>query len=141
MSKHASIASDSISAGEGNHKVFSKEISGKLVVDLLFQRLLGDKELQGFWAGLDIPTITHQQDVMMEIAFGAGLLPEDITYLTEVHKDIMQHHGLTSKHFELYCKHFEATLADPRISTVIPKEKKDEAVKNIKSCAVIFKKK
>ena len=70
-----------------------------------------------------------------------SLQPEDITYLTEVHKDIMQHHGLTSKHFELYCKHFEATLADPRISTVIPKEKKDEAVKNIKSCAVIFKKK
>lgn len=23
-------------------------------------QLLGDKELQGFWAGLDIPTITHQ---------------------------------------------------------------------------------
>lgn len=39
MPRQASIASDSISAGEGNHKVFSKEISGKLVVDLLFQRV------------------------------------------------------------------------------------------------------
>lgn len=35
----AQIDRDAISIGEGDHKTFSKEVSGKKVVDLLFQKV------------------------------------------------------------------------------------------------------
>ena len=32
---------------------------------------------------------------------------EDKTYLKEVHAEAIQYNGLTVKHFETFCKHFE----------------------------------
>lgn len=139
MSKHASIASDSLGV-EKEHKTFSKEVSGKKVVDSLFKKLFADPELRGFWAPdgvpLSIETINHQQDVMMEIAFGAGLLEEDKHYLREVHAEAISYSGLSLKHFDLFVKHFEATLME--LSHIIPGEKVKEAIINIKACKVIF---
>jgi hypothetical protein len=35
---------------------------------------------------------------------------EDKTYLKEVHAEAIQYNGLTVKHFETFCKHFEVGL-------------------------------
>mmetsp|Transcript_16834 Transcript_16834/g.50448 ORF Transcript_16834/g.50448 Transcript_16834/m.50448 type:complete len:125 (-) Transcript_16834:597-971(-) len=121
MAKHAQIDRDAIDLGEGEHKVFSKEVSGKKVVDLLFHKLLEDAELSQYWSNVAPETLSHQQDVMMEIAFGAGLLPEDITYLKEVHASAMSYKGLTDRHFDMYLKHFETVLKE--LGSIIPSDK------------------
>lgn len=138
MSKHASIDRSAISIGEGDHKTFSKEISGKKVVDLLFHKLLEDPEVSQYWSTTEPETLAHQQDVMMEIAFGAGLLPEDITYLKETHASAMQYRGLNERHFDRYMVHFEATLKE--LGAIIPHDKVKSAITNMKTCKVIFKK-
>ncbi|KAG1671166.1 hypothetical protein FOA52_005420 [Chlamydomonas sp. UWO 241] len=134
----AQIDRDAISIGEGDHKTFSKEVSGKKVVDLLFHKLLADKELAPYWSSTEPETISHQQDVMMEIAFGAGLLPEDVTYLKEVHQAAMSYRGLTERHFDLYLKHFETVLKE--LGTIIPQDKCKAAVANMKAAKIIFQK-
>jgi len=60
MAKHAQIDRDAIDLGEGEHKVFSKEVSGKKVVDLLFHKLLEDAELSQYWSNVAPETLSHQ---------------------------------------------------------------------------------
>mmetsp|Transcript_2476 Transcript_2476/g.5747 ORF Transcript_2476/g.5747 Transcript_2476/m.5747 type:complete len:139 (+) Transcript_2476:155-571(+) len=138
MAKHAQIDRDAIDLGEGDHKIFSKEVSGKKVVDQLYQKLYADPELSQYWTGLDPATISHMQDVMMEVAFGAGLLPEDVTYLKETHSAAMSYKGLTERHFDLYLKHFEEVLKE--LGSIIPADKCKSAITNMKAAKVVFKK-
>jgi truncated hemoglobin YjbI len=124
-------------AGDGDHKVFSKEISGKKVVDKLYHKLYNDPLLSAFWNDdLDEETVQHMQEVMMEVAFGEGLQDDDKAYLIEVHEDVIRERGLTERHFDAYLAHFDKTLEE--LQDILPVDKIRDAKANMRSTRVVF---
>ncbi len=93
-----------------------------------------------FWAGYagELENLSLEDLSVRSCLSFFSSQPEDAAYLKEVHAEALQYRGLSEKHFDIFIKHFEDTLKE--LGSIIPADKCKEAIANVKSTRVIFKK-
>lgn len=78
---------------------------------LLYEKLLGDERVSGFFAGLDMDALIRKQTAFLAWAFGA---PERYTFrpLDEAHRRLVVERGLSDVHFDIVAGHLADTLRE-----------------------------
>ena len=92
----------------------------ELIIDYLYEQILEDPELSGFFRGADIPSLKKNQQLFIQGLFGGPSLytSQDLPSL---------HHGLgiQGKHFDMFKAHFVNVLRNLQIKEKIVIEAMD----------------
>src|SRR4051812_23856460 len=85
---------------------------------LLYEKLLGDPQVSGFFAGLDMDALIRKQTAFLAWAFGA---PERYTFrpLGEAHRRLVRERGLSDVHFDIVAGHLAATLRELNVESPV----------------------
>jgi hemoglobin len=88
---------------------------------LLYEKLLGDPRVSGFFAGLDMDALIRKQMAFLAWAFGA---PERYTFrpLDEAHSRLVRDKGLSDVHFDIVAGHLADTLRELRVDAPVVDE-------------------
>lgn len=89
------------------------------VVDDLYERILGDAELAGFFAGTNLPRLKGKQ-----VEFFGAALGGPMTYTGAPMKQVHQGRGIGPEHFDLVAGHLVASLTaagvpEPTVGEII----------------------
>jgi len=79
------------------------------VATLLYEKLLADARVSGFFSGLDIDAQIHKQTAFLAWAFGS---PTRYTFrpLGEAHQKLVRERGLSDVHFDVVAGHLADAL-------------------------------
>jgi hemoglobin len=85
---------------------------------LLYEKLLGDPRVSGFFAGLDMDALIRKQTAFLAWAFGA---PERYTFrpLDEAHRKLVRERGLADEHFDIVAGHLADTLRELKVEPLV----------------------
>jgi hemoglobin len=81
------------------------------VAALLYEKLLGDERVSGFFTGLDVDALIRKQTAFLSWAFGS---PERYNFrsLGEAHQRLVRERGLTDLHFDVVAGHLADALRE-----------------------------
>ena len=88
---------------------------------LMYEKLLADTRVSGFFAGLDMDALVRKQTAFLAWAFGA---PERYSFrpLDEAHRRLVREKGLTDVHFDVVAGHLADSLRELQVDPAVIEE-------------------